>query len=78
MSIREFYLSTYPSDDLGCEIDPEATFEGLWDELEARGCAYSYIGVGDSIVRERCFERLSEIAEVDYNTVYDLWMSTCQ
>ncbi len=74
MNIREFYLEMYPSDDLGVEINENATFDGLFRVLDTYGDVYEYIGVGDSLIRERLFERLSEIMGVSYNEVYDQWM----
>jgi len=35
---------------------------------------YEYIGVGDSLIRERCFERLAEIAGVSYDEIYSKWV----
>ena len=74
MTIREFYLATYPTDDLGTEINPHATFEGLFETLDRYRDVYEYIGVGDSIIRERCFERLAEIMDCSYDVIYDQWM----
>ncbi len=74
MNIKNFYLENYPSDELGIEINPMATFEGLFNTLDNYGDVYEYIGVGDSIIRERCFEKLSEIMECDYNVVYEKWL----
>ena len=74
MKIREFYLEAFPTDELGIEINPKATFEGLFRVLDNYGDVYEYIGVGDSIVRERCFEKLSEIMGVTYDEVYSQWL----
>lgn len=74
MKIREYYLETYPTDDLGIEINSEATFEGLFRELDNYGDVYEYIGVGDSIIRERCFEKLADIMDVSYDEVYSQWL----
>ena len=74
MKIREYYLETYPTDELGIEINSEATFEGLFRELDNYGDVYEYIGVGDSIIRERCFEKLADIMNVSYDEVYSQWL----
>ena len=71
MNIKNYYLKTYPTDELGIEINPSATFEGLFYTLDNYGDVYDYIGVNDSIVRERCFEKLSEIMKCDYNEIYE-------
>jgi hypothetical protein len=74
MNIKEFYLETYPTDELGVEINENATFTGLYHSLHIGNDPYEYIGVGDSIVRERCFEKLAEIIDTSYDYVYDLWL----
>ena len=75
MTIREFYLETYPTDDLGLELNPTPTFAGLLNQLIVGGDVYRYIGVGDSIIRERLFERLAQELEVSYDYVYNLWIN---
>jgi hypothetical protein len=75
MTIREFYLERYPTDELGMELNETPTFAGLLNQLIVGGDVYRYIGVGDSIVRERLFERLAEELEVSYDYVYNLWMN---
>ena len=50
MTIKQFYLENYPSDDLGTEIDESATFAGLLNNIITTNDVYSYIGVGDSII----------------------------
>jgi hypothetical protein len=74
MTIREFYVAKYPSDDLGLELNETPTFAGLLNQLIVGGDVYQYIGVGDSIIRERLFERLAEELEVSYDYVYNLWL----
>ena len=74
MKIREFYLEAFPTDELGIEINENITFAGLLNQLIVNGDVYKYIGVGDSIIRERLFERLAEELEVSYDYVYDLWI----
>lgn len=73
-TIRDFYLEQYPTDDLGIEIDPNATFEGLFKVLDSYRDVYEYIGVGDSVIRERVFEELASIMQVDYDYIYNQWL----
>jgi hypothetical protein len=75
MNIREFYVKNYPSDDLGIGINPEATFDGLVQTLNRCGDVYEYLYVYDSIVRERLFEKLSEILNCKYEVIYQRWLS---
>jgi hypothetical protein len=74
MTIREFYLENYPTDDLGLELNDTPTFAGLLNQLIVGGDVYRYIGVGDSVIRERLFERLAEELNVKYDYVYNLWL----
>ena len=74
MNIRKFYLEAFPTDELGLEIDPKANFESLW--LAIRGdMVYEYIGVSDSVVRERLFEKFSELTGHDYDYIYQEWLN---
>jgi hypothetical protein len=73
MNIRQFYLENYPTDELGLELNENTSFAGLLNQLIVGGDVYRYIGVGDSIIRERLFERLAEELEVRYGYVYNLW-----
>jgi hypothetical protein len=74
MNIREYYLKNYPTDELGLELNETPTFAGLLNQLIVGGDVYRYIGVSDSVIRERLFERLAEELEVGYDYVYNLWM----
>ena len=74
MTIREFYVAKYPSDDMGDGINPTATFAGLLNQLIVGGDVYAYLYVYDSIIRERLFEGLAEELNVKYDYVYDLWL----
>ena len=73
-SVREWYVSAYPTDDLGPEINPELTFQGVYSTLEADKDIYEAFGLVDSVVRERVFEKLAELKNVDYDHVYNLWL----
>lgn len=74
MMIREWYLENYPTDDLGLEINPQADFSELWSAIRG-GYIYEYIGVGDSLIRERVFERFAEITGHDYDYIYEEWLA---
>ena len=73
-NIREYYMENFPTDELGIEINENATFEGLAFELDNWGDIYEYIGVGDSMVRERLFWALSQITATPYNDLYAKWL----
>lgn len=73
-NIKTYYLATFPTDELGNEINPHATFEGLFETLDRYGDVYDYIGVLDSVIRERCFDRLAQIMKCNYDVIYEQWM----
>jgi hypothetical protein len=73
MEIKKFYLENYPTDDMGLEINEGSTFAGLLNQLYQEGYVYEYIGVSDSLIRERLFEKLALDLKVDYQYVYNLW-----
>jgi hypothetical protein len=74
MNIRNYYVNEFPSDDLGLEIDAKANFESLW--LAIRGdMVYEYIGVSDSVIRERLFEKFSELTGHTYDYIYQEWLN---
>ena len=74
MNIRNYYVSKFPTDDLGNGINPKATFAGLLNQLFIGGDVYEYLYVYDSIVRERVFEQLAEQLGLGYEYVYKLWL----
>ena len=73
--MREFYLENYPTDDLGVEIKSNTTFYGLFDCLWSGNDVYKYIGVADSLVRERLFQELANRLQRPYGEVYVLWQT---
>jgi hypothetical protein len=75
MTIREFYLENYPTDELGLELNETPTFSGLLNQLITSGDIYQYIGVADSVIRERLFERLAKELNAKYEYVYNLWLN---
>lgn len=76
-SIRDWYMREYPTDDLGKEIEPAVTFTDLFEALDAYMDVYKLLGVGDSVIRERCFSRLAFLIGTDYDYIYDQWMRAC-
>jgi hypothetical protein len=82
MTLKKFYLKNYPTDDMGTEINSKSTFQGLMNTLVQKNDVYDYIGVGDSIVRERLFQGLSKEqvsvtadSDVFLDIIYHLWTS---
>lgn len=75
--VLDFYKQKHAHDDYGVsEIKPNVTFLDFLLELnKPNGDIYELIGVSDSLIRERLFERLSELLNVDYNVIYDMWLN---
>ena len=72
-SVKEWYLKNYPADELGVEIRDNVTFSGAFNCLDNYGDIYLYMGVWDSIVRERIFEELASRAGVGYQYIKEQW-----
>jgi hypothetical protein len=74
--IKKWYTRSYPTDELGEEMNDTNTFKDLWDGIHNGVNVYEIIGVGDSVIRERLFEYLSLIYDVNYSYVYDKWLAS--
>jgi hypothetical protein len=72
-SIKEAYELCFPEDELGKELN-DVTFEQLFNTLDNYESVYDFIGVYDSVIRERLFSMLSVIMDVEYDYIYDQWM----
>ena len=75
MNIKEYYMDNYPTDELGLELNENATFVGLLNCLYEGNDVYEYIGEGDSLIRERLFEKLAIDTNKPYNYIWDLWLN---
>ena len=77
LNVKEWYRGEYPTDDLVDEIKDEVTFEDIFKALDNYEDIYEVIGNGiDSIVRERIFDKLATLMEVDYDYIYDQWLKS--
>lgn len=76
IKIKNWYIEEYPEDELGQEIDSNVTFEDLFEALDTYKDVYEVLGGYeiDSLIRERCFRKLSEIMDVSYDYIYDQWL----
>lgn len=72
--ISTWYRHAYPDDVLGKEISSDVTFQRLYNAILDGVDVYDVIGVGDSIIRGRCFEHLSDITGLSYDEIYDKWL----
>ena len=73
--IRTWYITAYPTDDVGPTLNPATTFADLWQALKQGGCVYAALGGdADSVVRERVFAQLAALLGTDYDRIYTLWV----
>ena len=73
--VLDWYAEKYPTDELGKKINGTLTWLELLNSMRDKKDFYETIGVGDSIVRERCFKKLSSLMFVPYDVIYSLWLS---
>lgn len=73
-NIKDWYISTYPTDEVGEYINDGITFYGLFYAMDNYVDVYQFLGVDDSIVRERVFAALAKVMGVDYDYIYDQWL----
>jgi hypothetical protein len=59
---------------MGKDIKDDATFVGLVTQLFGDGNVYDYLGVYDSLIRERLFSELAKQLKTSYDYVYNLWL----
>jgi len=76
LKVKKWYTKTYSTDDLGQEINEDLSFWLFWSYLSQGYNVYSVLEVSDSLVRERVFQKLSEILEVDYDVIYKKWLNS--
>ena len=74
--MRNWYMKTFPQDERGDYMNSYNTFEDLWNALQNKENVYNVIGEGDSLIRERLFDKLSQIKGVKYKDVYNLWLES--
>lgn len=78
IKIKDWYSQRYPNDNIVDKMRDGVTFLDLFDTLDNYGDVYALIFKegGDSIVRERCFEKLAEIMKCDYNYIHAQWLNS--
>lgn len=58
-NVREWYLHTFPTDDLGKDIAADVAFSDLYGRKSTE--IYEILGIEDSVIRERVGDQLREI-----------------
>ncbi len=76
MPIKSWYISKYPSDELGKTLSPTVTFLDLNNILNSgKGDVYTLLGgYADTTIRERCFEKLCELTNQNSYDIYSKWI----
>lgn len=73
--VRDWYMRTYPDDELGGQVAPSLTFSDALRAVPRGGDFYEVLGVGDSIMRERVFEELATRTGLSYDDIYERWLN---
>lgn len=73
--VQDWYMRTYPEDELGAQIAPTLTFSDALRAVPRGGDFYIALGVGDSIVREHVFEELAARTGLSYDDIYERWLN---
>lgn len=75
LTVRNWYMGAYPTDELGSNINPTVTFKEVVRTLMLKRDIYDCLGVQDSLVRERIFMFLAEELNMPYEFFYNLWLN---
>lgn len=73
-NVKKWYMETYKTDELGQEINGDLIFYDIFRALDTYKDIYEVLEVGDSLVRERVFQELAKIMQVDYMYIYNQWL----
>lgn len=74
--LYDFYRECYPTDtEMIEQINRNATFQDAFECLQVGFDFYAFLGVGDSIVRERVFDALATLMGCSYDHVYYQWLN---
>lgn len=77
ISIKDWYIKEYPSDELGNTLSSTSTFLDLNNLLNSHkgNQVYGLLGGdSDTVIRERCFQKLAELTNQSYKDIYDKMM----
>ena len=77
--LKDYYIAKYPKDKFGKQIDEDATFDGLYDQIYLfKDDVYEYVGVKSNTVIKRLLKRLAKLLGEDYNYVNYMWIVSTQ
>ena len=72
--VRTWYKDHYPDDPMGDDIEGRLKWADVLERMRQGEGFYDIIGVGDSVIRERCFEHLAQMMGVPYEVIYRIWL----
>lgn len=67
--VGAWYKGRWPDDPMGDDIEKCVSWSDLLERMRCGKNFYDIIGVGDSVIRERCFEHLAELMIVPYEVI---------
>ena len=73
--IKDFYKEAYPTDEMGDNLNASATFQDAYECLQTGFNFYAFLGVDDSLIRERIFDALATLMGCSYEHVYYQWLN---
>lgn len=76
INLKEWYKSMYKYDEMGDELNAEVSLLDVLDGMIAGRDFYDIVEAIDSLVRERIFQKLSEVMGVSYIIIYSLWLES--
>lgn len=76
-NVAEWYDFAYPGDNWGRDvINRGITFQDVFECLDNKANIYAFLGGVDSVIRERVFDALATMMEVNYDVVYYQWLKS--
>jgi hypothetical protein len=74
MSIKNWYLTNYATDEEGSSINDGATFGELFEAIINGNDIYEVLGEWiDTVIRERVFEETAKQKGISYSYLCKLW-----
>ena len=76
INLKKWYKERYPSDTMAEQLNAEVSMLDVLDGMIAGRDIYDIIEAIDSLIRERIFQKLSEVMGVSYIIIYSLWLES--
>lgn len=74
-NVKDDYVTDYPTDDLGKEINENLNYLQLFNGMLSGNDIYEMIYVSDPLIYERVLKRLAYLMGIDYQIIYYLWLN---